>query len=83
MFRENDCCYTSEKKIHNVHKHAKSYLSDKCVHAQSRSRVRLFVTPWTVWPTRLLCPWDSPGKNTGVDSHVLLQQIFSTYCYYC
>jgi hypothetical protein len=20
---------------------------------------------------RLLCPWDSPGKNTGVDCHVL------------
>ena len=24
-------------------------------------------------PTRLLCPWDSPGKNTGVDCHLLLQ----------
>ena len=23
-------------------------------------------------PTRLLCPWDSPGKNTGVDCHFLL-----------
>ena len=23
-------------------------------------------------PTRLLCPWDSPGKNTGVGHHVLL-----------
>ena len=23
--------------------------------------------------TRLLCPWDSPGKNTGVGWHVLLQ----------
>ena len=23
-----------------------------------------FVTPWTV-PTRPLCPWDFPGKNTG------------------
>ena len=22
-------------------------------------------------PTRLLCPWDSPGKNTGVDCHLL------------
>ena len=25
------------------------------------------------WPTRLLCPWDSPGKNTGVGCHFLLQ----------
>ena len=28
--------------------------------------------------TRLLCPWDSPGKNTGVGSHFLLQGIFPT-----
>ena len=33
------------------------------------------VTPWTV-PARLLCPWNSPGKNTGVGSHSLLQGIF-------
>ena len=26
--------------------------------------------------TRFLCPWDSPGKNTGVGSHALLQRIF-------
>ena len=24
-------------------------------------------------PTRLACPWDSPGKNTGVGCHFLLQ----------
>ena len=24
-------------------------------------------------PSRLLCPWDSPGKNTGVGCHFLLQ----------
>ena len=24
-------------------------------------------------PTRLLCPWDSPNKNTGVGCHFLLQ----------
>jgi len=27
---------------------------------------------------RLLCPWDSPGKNTRVGCHVLLQGIFLT-----
>ena len=26
-------------------------------------------------PTRLPCPWDSPGKNTGVGCHFLLQWI--------
>ena len=25
---------------------------------------------------RFLCPWDSPGKNTGVGCHSLLQGIF-------
>ena len=25
-------------------------------------------------PTRLLCPWNPPGKNTGVGSHSLLQE---------
>ena len=24
------------------------------------------------------CPWNSPGKNTGVDCHFLLQGIFLT-----
>ena len=27
-------------------------------------------------PTRLLCPWDSPGKNSGVSSHALLSGTF-------
>ena len=27
---------------------------------------------------RLLCPWNSPGKNTGVGCHSLLQGIFPT-----
>ena len=29
-------------------------------------------------PTRLLYPWDSLGKNTGVGSHSLLEGIFLT-----
>ena len=29
-----------------------------------------------LWPTRFLCLWNSPGKNTGVGSHFLLQGIF-------
>ena len=31
-----------------------------------------------LWPTRPLCPWDFPGKKTGVDCHFLLQGIFPT-----
>jgi len=31
------------------------------------------VRPQRRQPTRLCCPWDSPGKNTGVGCHFLLQ----------
>ena len=31
------------------------------------------VQPQRRQPTRLLCPWDSPGKNNGVGCHCLLQ----------
>ena len=31
------------------------------------------VRPHRWQPTRLLCPWDSPGKNTRVGCHFLLQ----------
>ena len=34
--------------------------------------------PHGLLPTRLLCPWASPGKNTGVGCHALLQRIFPT-----
>ena len=45
-----------------------------CMHA------KLLQSCPTVWPhgqqpTRLLCPQDSPGKNTGVGCHFLLQDI--------
>ena len=36
----------------------------------------------TLWPHRLayqtLCPWDSPGKKSGMGCHFLLQRIFLT-----
>ena len=41
------------------------------------SCVRLCETLWTI-VCRLLSPWNSPGKNTGVGSHALLQGIFLT-----
>ena len=33
------------------------------------------VRPHRPQPTRLPCPWDSPGKNTGVGCHFLLQRM--------
>ena len=39
----------------------------------SHSVVSDSLRPHGLQPARLLCPWDSPGKNTGVGSHSLLQ----------
>ena len=36
----------------------------------------LCLWPHGLSPARLLCPWDSPGKNTGVGCHALLLGIF-------
>ena len=34
--------------------------------------------PHGLQPTRLLCPWNSPGKNIGVGCHFLLQVVKNT-----
>ena len=34
--------------------------------------------PHGLQPARPLCPWDSPGKNTGMGCQALLQGIFPT-----
>ena len=44
----------------------------------SCSVVSYSVLPHGLQPARLLCPWDSPGKDTGVGSLSLLQGIFLT-----
>ena len=35
--------------------------------------------PYGLRPARLLCPWDSLDKNTGMGCHALLQKIFPTH----
>ena len=37
-----------------------------------------FLRPRELQPARLLCPWNFPGKNTGVACHALLQRIIPT-----
>ena len=56
--------------------------------AKSRpSCPRLCTTLWTIQPARLFCQRDSPGENTGVGCHALLQGIFltqgSNLCLFC
>ena len=49
-----------------------------CTACQVASVVSDSVRPHGLQPTRLLCPWDSPGKNTGVGCHFLLHSIVHT-----
>ena len=44
-----------------------------CCCCKVTSVVSNSVRPHRWQPTRLLCPWYSPGKNTGVGCHFLLQ----------
>ena len=37
------------------------------------------VRPYRRQPTRLPSPWDSPGKNTGVGCHFLLQYVIKLF----
>ena len=57
------------------------YIQSETLQKEVRSREHPAVTsvmsdsvrPLRRQPTRLPCPWDSPGKNTGVGCHFLLQ----------
>ena len=49
-----------------------------CVCVLSHSVVSNSLWPHGLQLTRLRCPYSSPGKNTGVDSHSLVQGIFPT-----
>ena len=51
-----------------------------CVCASVRAHLTSIVSdslqPHGLYPARLLCPWNSPGKNIGVGYHFLLQENF-------
>ena len=51
-----------------------THLPQACAVLGSVAVVSDSATPW-LQPARLLCPWDCPGKNTGVGCHFLLQGI--------
>ena len=62
MFQGSTLCVEAKVKSENV----------------SRSVVSDSLRPYGLQPARLLCPWDSPDKNTRVDCCALLQGIFLT-----
>ena len=49
-----------------------------CVCVLSRLVMSDSLLPYELKLTRLLCPWDSPGTNTGTGCHFLLWGIFPT-----
>ena len=68
-----------------------AYIRDSCILKFSLSLVYILntysfmhaqshLTPWShgLQLTRLLCLWNSPGKNTGEGSHSFFQGIFQT-----
>ena len=75
------CCFfffaSTEKKgtlgiKFAIQKKKKFIISTMLLLLSHFSHVWLFVTPQTA-AHRLPCPWDSPGINTGVGCHFLLQ----------
>ena len=55
-------------------------IHEKALKSESVSRLVLSNSLWPhrLYPTRLLCPWDFPGKNKGMGCRFLLQGIFPT-----
>ena len=69
------CKETDTTERLHFHFHKGSTLSTRltlCVRV-SHSVVFDSMRPHGLQPARLLCPWNSPGNNTGVGSHSLLQ----------
>ena len=66
------------EKFGSTNKKKKKNQSNLGVRAKLRSVVSDSLRPRGLQPARLLCPWDSAGKNTGVGCNALLQQVFPT-----
>ena len=58
-------------------KHLRLPLHSVCV-CMLVPQSRPTLTPQGLKPARVLCPWVSPGNNTGVGCHALLQGSFPT-----
>ena len=73
-----DWAFIPRNEYTRVHTHA-SLSQNVSVHACfAASVVSDSSPPHGLEPARLLCPWDTPDKNTGVGCHAVLQGIFLT-----
>ena len=78
--KEPRCPSTDEQRKKLCYIYAMEYYSaikKNCVYF-SHSVVSNSLQHLGLQSTMPLCPWDSPGKNTGVGCHFFLQGIFST-----
>ena len=81
-------CLASAKQLTSCHNKSMSALLiiamwwEDVMFNLSESESHLVVSnslqPHGLYPTRLLCPWNSPGKNARVGNHSFLQGIFLT-----
>ena len=62
----------------NMKKYQNKVIKIVCTCVLSHSIMSNSLWPHGLEPTRLLYPWNSPGKNAGVGSHSLLHGIFPT-----
>ena len=75
-------CLVFEKKVYDIYQETGKIQSIKTIPyvaaaaaaaAKSPQSCPTLCDPHRRQPTRVLCPWDSPSKNTGVGCHFLLQ----------
>ena len=74
-------CFTAAKEKENNKKNSfcpKRMLTSGSESCWCRSVMSDSLRPQGLERARLLCPWDSPGKNTEAGFHTLLQGIFLT-----
>ena len=74
IIRLSDYSHSSKCKAASHWVFCLYFPNDSVLVAQSCPTLKLH----RLYPVRFLCPWDSPGKNTEVGNHVLLQGIFPT-----
>ena len=64
-------CVHRERHTDKYNSHTHTHI---CAWCYVTSVVFNSLWPYGLWPARLLCPWDSTGKHTGVGCHALLQK---------
>ena len=63
-------------RVEHVREHGHIFVG--CCYCLVTRQCPSLLPPHRLQPARLLCPWDFPGKSTGVGSRFLLQGIFLT-----